>query len=97
MSYFLLQVFSVTLATLHPQKGEGPSPGSIMEVAGTPGLALSPQSEAVTSELQELSLHPGLIPRPLQERKNGETVAHAHVLFFTLPALKSDILVFEFG
>ncbi|XP_054454476.1 myocardin related transcription factor Ab isoform X2 [Anoplopoma fimbria] len=41
-----------------------------MEVTGAPGLARSPHSEAVTTELQELSLHPGPIPRPLQERKN---------------------------
>ncbi|TMS22219.1 MKL/myocardin-like protein 1, partial [Larimichthys crocea] len=60
---------SVTLATLHPQKGEEPSPGS-MEVSGTSGLAPSPQSEAVTSELQELSLQPAPDPMPLQERKN---------------------------
>ncbi|XP_059180310.1 myocardin related transcription factor Ab isoform X2 [Centropristis striata] len=41
-----------------------------MEVPGTPGLASSPQSEAVTNELQELSLQPGSDPLPLQERKN---------------------------
>ncbi|XP_044035205.1 myocardin related transcription factor Ab isoform X5 [Siniperca chuatsi] len=41
-----------------------------MEVAGAPGLVLSPQSEAVTSELQELSLQPAPNPLPLQERKN---------------------------
>ncbi|XP_041818019.1 myocardin related transcription factor Ab isoform X5 [Chelmon rostratus] len=41
-----------------------------MEVSGTPGLAPSPQSEAVTSELQELSLQPAPDPMPLQERKN---------------------------
>ncbi|XP_035513843.1 myocardin related transcription factor Ab [Morone saxatilis] len=41
-----------------------------MEVTGTPGLAPSPQSEAVTSELQELSLQPAPDPMPLQERKN---------------------------
>ncbi|KAM8729000.1 myocardin related transcription factor Ab isoform 1-T1 [Acanthopagrus schlegelii] len=57
------------MATLHPQKGEEPSPGS-MEASKTPGLAPSPQSEAVTSELQELSLQPAPDPMPLQERKN---------------------------
>ncbi|XP_041829812.1 myocardin related transcription factor Ab isoform X3 [Melanotaenia boesemani] len=41
-----------------------------MEVAGTPGLAPSPQSEAVTNELQELSLQPASNLLPLQERKN---------------------------
>ncbi|XP_068160828.1 myocardin related transcription factor Ab isoform X3 [Antennarius striatus] len=41
-----------------------------MEVAETPGLAQSPQSEAMTSELQELSLQPGSDPVPLRERKN---------------------------
>ncbi|KAI3365526.1 hypothetical protein L3Q82_010609, partial [Scortum barcoo] len=60
---------SITLATQHPQKGEEPSAGS-MEVAGTPGLAPSPQSEAVTSELQDLSLQPAPNLLPLQERKN---------------------------
>ncbi|XP_068610376.1 myocardin related transcription factor Ab [Brachionichthys hirsutus] len=54
---------------LHPQKGEEPSPSS-MEVASTPGLAQSPQSEAMTSELQELTLQPGAEPVPLRERKN---------------------------
>lgn len=47
-----------------------------MEVSGTPGLAPSPQSEAVTSELQELSLQPD--PVPLQERKNGERSVGNH-------------------
>lgn len=53
-----------------------------MEVSRTPGLALSPQSEAVTSELQELSLQPAPDPMPLQERKNGETMLHARFLLF---------------
>ncbi|KAK9530691.1 hypothetical protein VZT92_012179 [Zoarces viviparus] len=62
---------SVTLASLHPQTGQQLSPGT-MEVSGAPGLVPSPQSEAVTTELQELSLQPGPVPaRPLQERKNG--------------------------
>ncbi len=78
---FLSTGLSITLATLHPQKGEEPSPGT-MEVSGTPGLALSPQSEAVTSELQELSLQPAPDPMPLQERKNGETVARMLFAFF---------------
>lgn len=58
-----------------------------MEVTGTPGLAPSPQSEAVTSELQELSLQPAPDPMPLQERKNGETLLHAHFLSFQSPLL----------
>uniref|UniRef100_A0A3P8WZ30 Myocardin related transcription factor Ab n=1 Tax=Cynoglossus semilaevis TaxID=244447 RepID=A0A3P8WZ30_CYNSE len=41
-----------------------------MEVSGTPGSASSPQSEAVTNELQELSLQPAANLLPLQERKN---------------------------
>ncbi|TNN48834.1 hypothetical protein EYF80_040958 [Liparis tanakae] len=60
---------SVTLAALRPQKGEELSPGS-MEVSAAPVLVPSPRSEAVTTELQELSLQPGPIPWPLQERKN---------------------------
>ncbi|KAM6897476.1 myocardin related transcription factor Ab [Xenentodon cancila] len=45
-----------------------------MEVAATStsGLAPSPQSEAVTNELQELSLQPALNTLPLQERKNDD-------------------------
>lgn len=78
-SFFVTAGHSVTLATPHPLKGEEPSPGT-MEVAGTPGLAPSPQSEAVTSELQELSLQPAPDPMPLQERKNGEAVRHSHFL-----------------
>lgn len=49
-----------------------------MKAARVQGLVPSIQSEAVTSELQELSLHPAPEPVPLQERKNGETVPHAH-------------------
>ncbi|KAM7371132.1 hypothetical protein PAMP_010623 [Pampus punctatissimus] len=68
---------TITLATLHPQKGEGPSLGS-MEVAGAPGTAPSPQSEAVTTELQELSIQPAPNKLPLQERKNGLTTGRDH-------------------
>ncbi|KAM6963638.1 myocardin related transcription factor Ab isoform 2-T4 [Tautogolabrus adspersus] len=57
------------MATLHPQKGQELSPGS-MEVAGTPGLVPSPQSEVVAHELQELSIQPAPNELPLQERKN---------------------------
>lgn len=76
---FLATGLSITLATLHPQKGEEPGPGS-MEVTRTPGLAPSPQSEAVTSELQELSIQPMPDPMPLQERKNGETAFQSRFL-----------------
>ncbi len=44
--------------------------------AGIGGLlAPSPQSEAVTHELGELSLHPSQRLPPLNERKNGMSVA----------------------
>lgn len=78
---FLIAGQSVNLATPHPEKREEPSCGT-MEVCGTAVLAPSPQSEAVTSELQELSLQPAPDPVPLQERKNGETVRHS---LFLLP------------
>ncbi|KAM9837598.1 myocardin related transcription factor Ab isoform 2-T2 [Aulostomus maculatus] len=57
------------LPMLHPQRVKEPSPSG-MEVAGTGGSAPSPQSEAVTNELQELSLQPAPNLLPLQERKN---------------------------
>ncbi|KAK2820862.1 hypothetical protein Q5P01_023821 [Channa striata] len=60
---------SVTLAMLQPQTTEEPSTGS-MEVTGMPVPASSPQSEAVTSELQELTLQPAPNLLPLKERKN---------------------------
>lgn len=50
-----------------------------MEATRMEGLAPSPQSEAVTSELQELSIHPAPDPVPLQERKNGEIARHSDV------------------
>lgn len=47
-----------------------------MEVQGDAGigglLAPSPQSEAVTHEMGELTLHPGQRLPPLNERKNGK-------------------------
>lgn len=81
---------SVTLATQQPQIGEEPSPGS-MEVTGTPGSAPSPQSEAVTNELQELSLQPAPNLLPLQERKNGKAACTLFVLLIT------STLVLHFG
>ncbi|KAG7460087.1 hypothetical protein MATL_G00217380 [Megalops atlanticus] len=51
------------------QSGEEPSPAS--KVSGlVPGSAPSPQSEAVTNEMQELSLQPAPNLLPLRERKN---------------------------
>lgn len=73
---------SVTLASMDSQKGEEPNPGS-MEVASVPGSASSPQSDAVTSELQELSLQPAPNLLPIQERKNGETVTRMTFVFFS--------------
>lgn len=59
------------MATLDPLQGADPSAGT-MEVPGKSGSAPSPQSEAVTNELQELSLQPAPNLLPIQERKNGE-------------------------
>ncbi|XP_061912135.1 myocardin related transcription factor Ab isoform X3 [Entelurus aequoreus] len=49
---------------------EQPQADDNMEVARTGLLDPSPQSETVTSELQELSLQPAPNRRPLNERKN---------------------------
>ncbi|XP_055050594.2 myocardin-related transcription factor A isoform X4 [Misgurnus anguillicaudatus] len=49
--------------------GEESSPGSTGPTVTT-GSASSPQSEAVTNELQELSLHPTPNLLPIHERKN---------------------------
>ncbi|KAI4873490.1 hypothetical protein NFI96_032570 [Prochilodus magdalenae] len=59
----------VTLAAPEAQAGEELSPGSMVSAVAS-GSAPSPQSEAVTSELKELSLQsvPSLLP--LSERKN---------------------------
>ncbi len=40
----------------------------------TTGSASSPQSDAVTNELQELSLQPAPNLLPIHERKNGELI-----------------------
>uniref|UniRef100_A0A3P9KFA7 Myocardin related transcription factor Ab n=1 Tax=Oryzias latipes TaxID=8090 RepID=A0A3P9KFA7_ORYLA len=50
--------------------GRRDSGSGTMEVVGPPGSALSPQSEAVTNELQELTLQPAPNLPPLKERKN---------------------------
>ncbi|XP_032429796.1 myocardin related transcription factor Ab isoform X4 [Xiphophorus hellerii] len=59
------------MATLDPLQGADPSAGT-MEVPGKSGSAPSPQSEAVTNELQELSLQPAPNLLPIQERKNDD-------------------------
>ncbi|XP_027885152.1 myocardin related transcription factor Ab isoform X4 [Xiphophorus couchianus] len=59
------------MATLDPLQGADPSVGT-MEVPGKSGSAPSPQSEAVTNELQELSLQPAPNLLPIQERKNDD-------------------------
>ncbi|KAG9340340.1 hypothetical protein JZ751_021452 [Albula glossodonta] len=64
---------------MDPQTGEEPSSGGMATNAAatpgtTPGSAPSPQSEAVTNELQELSLQPAPNLLPLRERKNGTAV-----------------------
>lgn len=70
--YVLIAGHSVTMTTVDLLKVNEPSP-STMEVGGCSGSAPSPQSEAVTNELQELSLQPAPNVLPLQERKNGKT------------------------
>lgn len=61
----------VTLAAQEAMRVEELSPGTVASAVGS-GSIPSPQSEAVTSEMQELSLQS--IPKllPLKERKNGE-------------------------
>ena len=63
------------LTTVDPQKWEESSPGSML-VARAAGSAHSPRSEAVTNELQELSLTPAPSLLPLRERKNGKTLSY---------------------
>ncbi|KAG7268962.1 hypothetical protein CRUP_004886 [Coryphaenoides rupestris] len=55
--------------TVDPQKREESIPGDML-VARAAGSAHSPRSEAVTNELQELSLQPAPSLLPLRERKN---------------------------
>ncbi|KTG41420.1 hypothetical protein cypCar_00026249, partial [Cyprinus carpio] len=55
----------LTMATM----GEESSP-SVTAPADVTGSASSPQSDAVTNELQELSLQPALNLLPIHERKN---------------------------
>lgn len=61
----------VTLAAQEAKRGEELSPGSMVSAVGN-GSVPSPQSEAVASELQELTLQSVPSPLPLKERKNGE-------------------------
>lgn len=53
--------------------GEESSP-SVTAPTDTTGSASSPQSDAVTNELQELSLQPAPNLLPIHERKNGELI-----------------------
>lgn len=53
--------------------GEESSP-SVTAPTDTTGSASSPQSDAVTNELQELSLQPAPNLLPIRERKNGELI-----------------------
>ncbi|CAL9702329.1 unnamed protein product [Knipowitschia caucasica] len=57
------------MASGRAQKGEE-SCSVRMEVTVTPGSASSPQSEAVTNELQELTLQPAPKLPPIKDRKN---------------------------
>lgn len=63
----------ITLAAQEVRGGKESGAGRMVSASGT---APSPQSEAVTSELQELSLQSGPTLLPLSERKNGESTAH---------------------
>lgn len=73
--FWLQDCLSVTMATVHPQKEEEQGSSS-MEVGETAGSAPSPQSEAVTNELQELTLQTAPKLLPIQQRKSGKTLAH---------------------
>lgn len=57
-------------------------PGGHMNAQGEAGagglLVPSPQSEAVTHEMEELSLQPSQNLPPLNERKNGELVTNKY-------------------
>ncbi|KPP79428.1 MKL/myocardin-like protein 1-like, partial [Scleropages formosus] len=70
-----------TLTTMDAPLGEESSSGAV-----APGSAPSPQSEAVTNELQELSLQPTSNLLPLQERKNVKT----GIMLDTSPGLHID-------
>lgn len=61
---------SVTPAIMEAQAGEEPGPSC--SAPASPDPAPSPHSEAVTNELQELSLQPAPNLLPLRDRKNGE-------------------------
>ena len=56
-------------------------------------LVPSPQSEAVTHEMEELSLQPTQSLPPLSERKNGEnTACHMSFFCFSRPAFHIMLL-----
>ncbi|TSK14691.1 Regulator of G-protein signaling 9 [Bagarius yarrelli] len=65
---------AVTLAAQEVRAGTELSAGRMVS-ASTSGTAPSPQSEAMTSELQELSLQSGPTLLPLSERKNAGSVS----------------------
>lgn len=54
--------------------GEESSP-SVTAPTDTTGSASSPQSDAVTNDLQDLSLQPALNLLLIHQRKNGELIA----------------------
>lgn len=64
---------SLTMATVNDLLGKESSSACIGPTVTT-GSASSPQSEAVTNELQELSLQPAPNSLPIHERKNGEVM-----------------------
>ncbi|KAJ7992578.1 hypothetical protein DPEC_G00280150 [Dallia pectoralis] len=68
-SKFVTQSHCVTLTTMNVQAGEESSPGALAPPASADS-AHSPQSEAVTTELQVLSLQPAPNQLPLKDRKN---------------------------
>lgn len=65
----------ITLAAQEVWGGKELSAGRMVSASAS-GTASSPQSEAVTSELQELSLQSVPTLLPLSERKNGESIVH---------------------
>ncbi|XP_048847529.1 myocardin-related transcription factor A-like isoform X2 [Brienomyrus brachyistius] len=77
------------LSTMDPPLGVGASPSEGVSCA-VAGSAPSPRSEAVTNEMQELSLQAGLSLLPLQERKNGLFLFCQDTMLDTNPLLRID-------
>lgn len=69
--FFTVFRLSPLKTTVDPQKRQESIPGDML-IAMAAGSAHSPRSEAVTNELQELSLQPAPSLLPLRERKNGK-------------------------